>query len=324
MARALTSLELCAGAGGTALGIAQAGFHHLALLDNDPHACGTLRYNRPEWNVIQGDLRNFSGIEYLGVDLMSAGVPCPPFSIAGKRLGPADDRDLFPEVVRLTEVVKPRAVMIENVPGIMTEAFSDYRSDLDNQFRSLGYQPTWKLLQSSDYGVSQLRPRVVMVALREALSEWFEWPAAAANKPPTVGELLGDAMAAEGWRGANQWARNADRIAPTLVGGSKKHGGPDLGPSRAKQAWAELGVNGHTLAEEPPSEDFKGMPRLTVQMAAVIQGFPPGWQIVGRKTNAYRQVGNAFPPPVALAVATAIRSVLDEADLPNSLLAEAG
>jgi DNA (cytosine-5)-methyltransferase 1 len=117
-------------------------------------------------------------------------------------------------------------------------------------------------------------------------------------------------MASRGWEGAKEWARKANRIAPTLVGGSKKHGGPDLGPTRAKKAWAELGVNGHTIAPAPPESGFNGMPRLTVQMAARVQGFTSAWQIQGRKTSAYRQVGNAFPPPVAKAVARQIREAI--------------
>jgi DNA (cytosine-5)-methyltransferase 1 len=99
-------------------------------------------------------------------------------------------------------------------------------------------------------------------------------------------------------------------VAPALVGGSKKHGGADLGPTRAKEAWAKLGVDGRGVADAVPSKDFNGMPRLTVRMAARIQGFPDSWQFAGRKTAAYRQVGNAFPPPVARAVGVAIAEAL--------------
>src|SRR5690606_26278421 len=95
------------------------------------------------------------------------------------------------------------------------------------------------------------------------------------------------------------------------VGGSKKHGGPDLGPTRAKRAWATLGVDGHGIADEPPPSNFVGMPRLTVRMAARLQGFPDDWSIFGRKTTAYRQVGNAFPPPVAKAVGHEIAQALE-------------
>ncbi len=119
-----------------------------------------------------------------------------------------------------------------------------------------------------------------------------------------------DLMAADGWRGASAWRTRADSIAPTIVGGSKKHGGPDLGPTRAKRAWEALGVDGRGIADMPPAQDFRGMPRLTNRMAARIQGFPDDWEFAGRKTAAYRQIGNAFPPPVAEAVATQIAVAL--------------
>ena len=299
----LTSVEVCAGAGGSALGLEQAGFYHQALVEIDAHACATLRLNRPQWNVIERDLALFDATEFRGVDLLSGGVPCPPFSVAGKQLGEADDRDLFPEILRLAEALDPSAVMIENVKGILAERFDGYRAQIDRRLAELGFVPDWRLLQSSDFGVPQLRPRVVMVALKsDALSE-FRWPRPSDYPAPTVGEALRHAMGEAGWPGADSWAGQADKIAPTLVGGSKKHGGPDLGPTRAKRAWAELGVNAMTLAEEPPPADYEGMPRLTVAMAALLQGFPLDWVFSGRKTNAYRQVGNAFPPPVAKAVA---------------------
>lgn len=126
-----------------------------------------------------------------------------------------------------------------------------------------------------------------------------------------MGELLRDEMAAAGWEGAADWAKGAQGVAPTLVGGSKKHGGPDLGPTRSRNAWKELGVNGGSVAEEPPAPGFEGMPRLTVKMAAMVQGFPKDWQFSGKKTLAYRQVGNAFPPPVAKAVGESIGRALN-------------
>ena len=117
-------------------------------------------------------------------------------------------------------------------------------------------------------------------------------------------------MGSNGWRGVEQWRRLANTIAPTIVGGSKKHGGPDLGPTRARKAWAELGVNGISIADAAPDAQFEGMPRLTVQMVARIQGFPDDWRFWGKKTAAYRQVGNAFPPPAAFAVARAIATAI--------------
>lgn len=312
-----TSIEVCAGAGGQALGLERAGFTHLAAVEIDAHAVATLRANRPEWNVVEGDLVAWvddAASDYAGVDLVAGGVPCPPFSVAGKQLGSDDERDLFPAMIELVRVTRPRAVMIENVRGLLDPRFDDYRARIDAQLAEIGYRNQWRLLHASDYGVPQLRPRVVAVALRDDLGVEFAYPDPHATPAPTVGEVLEDLMAAGGWEGAHAWAARANTIAPTLVGGSKKHGGPDLGPTRARRAWAAIGVNGHTIANDVPSCDHEGDPRLTVRMAARIQGFPDDWEFIGAKTHAYRQVGNAFPPPVAEAVGRQIVTALESAD----------
>lgn len=308
----LTSVELCAGAGGQALGLEQAGYEHTALIEIDAHCCATLRFNRPRWNVIEDDLKVFknSAADFKGSDLVAGGLPCPPFSVAGKQLGDKDERNLFPDALDIIDAIRPRAVMIENVRGFLDAVFRDYREGLKQQLRKLGYTTDWRLLNASHFGVPQLRPRVVIVAIEDERSDLFEWPEEQHHNPPTVGRVLHDMMGARGWPGAKQWSERADEIAPTIVGGSKKHGGPDLGPTRARQAWASLGVNGKTVAEEPPAPDFVGMPRLTVPMVARLQGFPDDWQFTGRKTAAYRQVGNAFPPPVARAVSAQIAAAL--------------
>jgi DNA (cytosine-5)-methyltransferase 1 len=309
-----TSIEICAGAGGTAIGVERAGFRHVALLDNDPAACATLRLNRPQWNVIEGSIFDFSAKDYPSVDLFSAGVPCPPFSRAGMQLGEADERDLFPQALRLITECEPRAVMFENVRGILDSVFDDYRKSLERRLRALGFTPQWKLLQASDFGVAQLRPRAVCVALRTDDASHFAWPIPLDAPKPTVGQVLLAEMRSGGWKRAEWWARRANRIAPTIVGGSKKHGGPDLGPTRAKREWATLGVNALKLGDRPPTPGFRGRPHLTVGMAAIIQGFPPEWRIDGRKTAAYRQIGNAFPPPVSEAVAFAVRRAMEATD----------
>ena len=306
----LTSIEVCAGAGGQALGLEAAGFEHIRLVEIEPPACQTLRLNRPHWNVVQGDLRDFSALDLLGVDLVAGGVPCPPFSKAGKQLGDADERDLFPEAIRIVDDCRPRAVMLENVKGLLDSMFDSYRANIILELKKLGYVAEWRLLNASDYGVSQLRPRVIFVALRQDIAGAFVWPEPQPTNPPTVGELLHDLMAHGGWHGADAWRERACDIAPTLVGGSKKHGGPDLGPTRARRAWESLGVDGRGLADAPPAPDFVGMPRLTVPMTARIQGFPDSWVISGKKTAAYRQIGNAFPPPVAAAVGASIRAAI--------------
>lgn len=307
----MTSVEICAGAGGQSRGLERAGFEHEALVEIDEACCATLRDNRPRWNVLQGDVSRFDGRPYRGVELLAGGVPCPPFSVAGKQLGAKDERDLFPEALRLTDEVAPRAVMLENVRGFLDPRFEDYRKRLFRNFRKLGYVTDIKLFHASDYGVPQLRPRIVIVALRPDDAEFFNWPEKHQTPPPTVGDTLVDLMGANGWQFAEEWAAGAQGVAPTIVGGSKKHGGPDLGPSRARKAWAQLGVAGGTVADHAPERDFLGMPKLTVRMVARIQGFQDDWHFTGRKTSAYRQVGNAFPPPVAEAVGRSIRNMFE-------------
>lgn len=333
---------MCAGAGGQALGLHNAGYEHVALVEIDAHACNTLRHNNAVldlgWGeIIEGDLKKFAeenAAKYEGqITLVAGGVPCPPFSKAGKQLGKDDERDLFPTALEVVRKVRPQAVLLENVAGLMDEQFSEYREWIRGELRQMGYESDWQLLHANNFGVPQLRPRFILVALKAEIFKHFRWPQHHAGAAPTVGEALFDLMAARGWAGAEAWRKKANTIAPTLVGGSKKHGGPDLGPARAKAAWKKLGVNGHRVANdtEVPSKGFKGalmrsgviregfenMPHLNVRMAARIQGFPDTWTFVGTKTHAYRQVGNAFPPPVAQAVgeqiANAIR--LHEAEL---------
>jgi DNA (cytosine-5)-methyltransferase 1 len=327
----LEVVEICAGAGGQALGLEQAGFEHALAVELDTAACATLRANRPGWKVAEGDVADpalWRPSDYRGVALLAGGVPCPPFTVAGRQLGATDERDLFAWAVELCGIIRPRALLLENVRGLSTTRFSAYRQHVLDRLRDQGYVPGWRLLNSSDYGVPQLRPRTVLVALQRADAPWFRWPVPSPQPPATVGETLGDLMAARGWRGAAAWARGADRIAPTIVGGSKKHGGADLGPTRAKRAWAELGVDGIGVADVAPGPDAAPAlrPRLTCEMVTRLQGWQDdwGWRFSGRKTARYRQIGNAFPPPVAAAVGTAIRRALEHADVAADVAEAAG
>jgi DNA (cytosine-5)-methyltransferase 1 len=307
----LTVLELCTGGGGQALGLEMAGFECVGAVENDAHACNTLRQNRPTWSVRESDIQKVSGREFRGVDLLAGGVPCPPFSVAGKQLGADDERDLFPEALRIIEEAQPAAVMLENVAGFASSKFSDYRTDLFRKLDRLGYRVEWQMLNASDFGVPQLRPRFVLVGLRARHFSAFEWPLPTLPGG-TVGTILQDLMAENNWPGALKWVGRANSIAPTVVGGSKKHGGPDLGPTRAKEQWRRLGVDGMGIADVAPDASFPvdGLPRLTARMVARIQSFPDEWQFSGRKTAAYRQIGNAFPPLVAKAVGAAIFTAL--------------
>jgi DNA (cytosine-5)-methyltransferase 1 len=308
----LTCLEICAGGGGQSLGLEQAGFRHLAAVEIDPDACATLRLNRPNWNVVERDIKHFDVTDFFGVDLLAGGVPCPPFSIAGKQLGANDERDLFPRALEIIEECAPTAIMLENVRGLSTARFASYREQVISRLRDLKYEIDWQVLNACEFGVPQLRPRFILVAMKPEVYDHFSWPQAVGT-PPSVGETLRELMAAEGWAGAYSWADKAQGIGPTLVGGSRKHGGPDLGPTRAREAWRKLCVDGKGIADFPPTSDYGAdhFPRLTLSMTAALQGFPADWHFSGRKTAAYRQIGNAFPPPVAKAVGGSLQTAID-------------
>lgn len=320
---ALEVVEICAGAGGQSFGLEQAGFEHRLAVELDPNACNTLRLNRPAWKIAEGDVADesvWNPDDHKGIDLLAGGVPCPPFTIAGKQLGATDERDLFAWAVQLAGRMEPKALMLENVRGLSANRFSAYRQHVLDTLRDFGYVGEWRLLQANHFGVPQLRPRFVLVALQDEFADYFHWPERHEGPEPTVGETLKELMAANGWPGAEAWAAKANDIAPTIVGGSKKHGGADLGPSRAKAAWEAMGVDAWGIADEAPRRGFKpavsrkgevrGGPKLTTEMAARIQGFSDDWQFSGGKTTKYRQIGNAFPPPVAEAVGRSIARAL--------------
>jgi len=212
----------------------------------------------------------------------------------------------------LVREAKPAAVMLENVRGLASARFAPYRQSILDELEFLGYKADWQLLYSSAYGVPQLRPRFILVAFRGRMADKFVWPEPIGT-PPTVGDELFPMMSANGWKGASSWAAHASGVGPTIVGGSKKHGGADLGPTRAKAGWLALGVDGKGIADAAPDSDtpFDHIPKLTNPMVAKVQGFSDDWQFAGRKTATYRQIGNAFPPPVARRIGESIRTVLE-------------
>ncbi|TDC19731.1 DNA cytosine methyltransferase [Actinomadura bangladeshensis] len=340
----LEVVEICAGAGGQSLGLERAGFRHRLAVELDDNAARTLRHNlvkvlgykekEAEDTVRVGDVADpdvWNPSEHEGVDLLAGGVPCPPFSIAGKQLGASDERDLFAWAVALCGRMRPKALLLENVKGLSGNRFTAYRQHVLDRLHEFGYVAEWRLLQADQFGVSQLRPRFVLIALQREYAEHFHWPAPHPTPPPTVGELLSDLMAQGDWSTDRliEWVKKANGIAPTIVGGSKKHGGADLGPTRAKAAWAEMGVDAKGVADDPPGPTnprVKGVehPMLTVEMVARIQGwYGPDfadWEFLGRKTSRYRQIGNAFPPPVAKALGEAIRMALLKEGEPRSLV----
>ncbi|MEU6002468.1 DUF6339 family protein [Streptomyces sp. NPDC047197] len=326
-ARRLASLELCAGAGGLALGLEYAGFDPVLLIDNRPVALDTLRLNRPDWRLHEEDLSTLNPASLaqeptlLGLDLISGGLPRVKAAAAVSReRGNDHELSVFRATLDLTRALRPRALLIENVPDLITsEMYRPLRDHVQQELSASGYAPLWFVLNAARYGVPQERKQGILLAFASpGAAEAFRIPPPSPEPPITVGQALGPTMAARGWPGAAQWAAQATEVAPTLVGGSWERGGADLGPTGSKRAWARIGVDGGTVANEVPDPDFEwnpalgreGMMALTVEQAALLQGFPKDWAFAGRKTARYRQVGHASPPPVGEALGRAIHAAL--------------
>ncbi|WP_347404505.1 DNA cytosine methyltransferase [Streptomyces sp. MST-110588] len=303
----LRSLELCAGAGGLALGLENAGFTPSLLVETDGQSLETLKANRPNWPLLQEDLSTFDPAQHpeaFDVDLLSAGTPRVKSVATINRPEDEAERKLVTAALYLVGAVGPKAVIIENVPGLVDGAdFADVRAEIRAELEHLGYRLFAKVLNAMHYGVPQDRKHGFFVALKEPFAGAFTWPEPLPGPAPTVGDALHASMAEQGWPHAHTWAAHAQRVAPTLVGGSDKRGGADLGPARAKKIWQEMGINGGTVADSlpgpdtpwDPTGDRKNLPALTVPQTALLQGFPSDWVITGLKTRSYRQVGQAVP-----------------------------
>ena len=208
----ISSVELFAGAGGLAIGMANAGFHHAAVIEWNPNACETFRENQRHhancvgaWPLFEADVRKFDyGALDHGVIVVSGGPPCQPFSLGGKHGGQMDERDMFPEAVRAVRELQPKAFIFENVKGLMRESFSSYfeyihlqlthptltrrkaESWADHRVRlekhhtsrqvKSEYNVVYRLLNAADFGVPQRRERVFLVGFRSDLEARWSFP----------------------------------------------------------------------------------------------------------------------------------------------------
>lgn len=311
-----SSVEICAGSGAQALGLEQAGFDPVVLIDSKADACFTIDLNRPHWDVLCMDMADFrpkERPECIGVDLLSGGLPRVKPSVSAGRAEDGEELRVLMAAVELVGEITPKAVLLENLMDLVESPyFAADREWIEGRLADLGYGVGWKVLNASAYGVPQNRGSGFLVALRNEYFHRFSWPEPDGSEPPTLGDVLGPSMAANGWSGAEAWIKGAGRIAPALVGGSDRRGGADLGPTGSKNAWAALGVNGSSLGDDLPDADFPadGVPRLTVDQAAMVQSIPEGWRFFGGKTSRYRQIGHAMPPPLAHAIGEAIAAAL--------------
>lgn len=307
----LRFIDIAAGVGGLALGLEDAGFTPVLLVEPDGDSRASICANR-DWPVASTmDVATMDALAAGRVDLLAGSLSSVGITIAGRaRSGSSGNQ--FQEALSLVAGLRPNAMLLVNVPGLMHQRFASLREDIGSQLHDNGYQYNWRVIDSAAYGLPQSRRRSILIAFQSSAFSNFRWPPEA-SRPPTVGEALAPYMLERGWPGAPSWINLARGIAPTIVGGSKRHGGADLGPSRTKEIWYSLGVDGRGIADEAPGEDASArlMPRLTNDMLAALQGFPSAWKFVGKKTSVFRQVAGAFPPPTAAAIGKEIRVALE-------------
>ena len=352
----LSVLEICAGAGGQALGLHACGFQPVALYEVDEAAVETMRINKGDrWNIIKEDIRAIDFRKYKGIDLLAGGVPCQSFSSAGERKGKDDERNLFGEALRIVRETKPKAVMFENVRGVLQKRHLLYRLELLAELARLGYDAEWRVVKGADFALGQKRERAILVGFKRGMMHRFRWPEKLEKADMSVGQLLGDLMAEGGWPHADEWAARASEPAPTLIGGSRKKSGMDLAQQLSRETWAKYGVNASYVAIEPPGpeagqpayvgelkERLPTLPYLTLRMLARLQGFDDIWRFapagspetaadydrrgdflrrIEARRESFRQITNAFPPRLARAVGLSIRRALtgDEFDLETVL-----
>lgn len=335
--RQYTSVELFAGGGGLALGMAMAGFKHVLLNEFDKHACTTLRLNRPEWNIIEGDVRNIDFTPLRDkVDFLSGGFPCQAFSYAGKQGGFSDTRGtLFFELARAVNEIRPKVFLGENVKGLTSHDNGRTFDTIKNTITELGYtlvEP--RVLKAIMYQVPQKRERLILIAIRNDFAQKvkFHWPSPYTNvltlrdalfksviydtdvplsegvKYPAKKQCVLDLVPQGG-----DWRSLPEDIAKEYMGGSWHLGGGKTGMARR----LSLDEPSLTLTCSPCQKQTERCHPLetrplTVREYARIQTFPDNWQFAGTMSDKYKQIGNAVPVNLAWAVGRAVIRLLND------------
>lgn len=332
-----TVLELFAGAGGMALGLEKAGLKSVLLNEIDSHACKTLRKNRPEWNVVEGDVSKVDFTPYRDtVDVLAGGFPCQAFSYAGKKLGFEDTRGtLFFEFARAVNEINPKVLLAENVRGLLNHDDGRTLETIKNIITDLGYtlfEP--RVLKAIFYKVPQKRERLIIVAVRNDLANGidYEWPSSY-NKILTLkdalkkGELYdSDVPESEGQKYPKRKAEILSMVPPggywrDLPEDIQKEymlksfylGGGKTGMAR-RLSWDEPSL---TLTCAPAQKQTERChPEetrpLTVREYARIQTFPDDWVFEGPMSAKYKQIGNAVPVNLSFAVGKSVVHLLEK------------
>lgn len=325
--RDFTSIELFAGGGGLALGMEKAGFKHVLLNEFDKFACATLRKNRPNWNVVEGDIHNISFKDYEGkVDFLSGGFPCQAFSYAGNKGGFEDARGtLFFELARAVKEVKPKVFMGENVKGLYTHDKGHTFEVIKSVIADLGYtlvEP--QVLKAIQYQVPQKRERLILIAIRNDIADKvkFHYPSPY-NRVVTLRDaffkgILYDCDVPESI-GQKYPQRKKEIMEQVPMGGYWKDLPDDLQREYMKGSYymggGKTGIARRLSLDEPSltltcAPAMKQTERchptetrpLTVREYARIQTFPDDWKFCGNMTAQYKQIGNAVPVNLAAAV----------------------
>ena len=311
--RHLTSLEICSGAGGAAIGLHAAGFESVGLVEQNNLAARTLMTNPRLGPIFFESVLDKDFKPYVGhVDLFAGGVPCQPHSVLGRQEGENDERDLFGKAIDIIREIRPRAVMLENVLGFGQRQAHAYRAKIFADLFEAGYDAELFAISACEYGLAQARPRLILVAMRDGLMSRFKMPPVLTPEPVTLGEALGDLMAENGWPGAAAWAERANEHGPTIVGGSEKSGNQGFSSNLQLKDWEARHIDARRIVLEAPGPDVPDddIPGLTLRMGARLQGFPTSWVFQGAVRDQRRQIANAFPPIMACAVGLAIREAL--------------
>ncbi len=303
-----TAIELFAGAGGTAIGMENAGIKHILLNEYDKHACETLRINRPDWNVIEDDVRNLKFKERQA-DIVQGGFPCQSFSYAGKKMGFEDIRGtLFFEFARCVKEVKPKIAIGENVKGLLNHDEGKTLKTMISVLEELGYRVKYKILRSQYLDVSQKRERLIIIGVRNDLDipisfpkeknyiiplreAIYECPKSEGQKYPEKKRKILELIPPGGY-----WKDLPENLQKEYMGASFFMGGGKTGMAR-RLSWDEPSL---TLTCSPAQKQTERCHPdetrpLTIREYARIQTFPDNWKFSGSTSQQYKQIGNAVP-----------------------------
>lgn len=332
------SIELFAGAGGLALGLEMAGFEHIGLVEIDKSAANTLKSNRPNWNVLCEDIeivasRNLEkefGIKKYELDLLSGGAPCQSFSYAGKRLGLEDTRGtMFYHYATFLKKLQPKMFLFENVKGLLTHDKGKTFKTICDIFEEQGYKINYSVLNALDYGVAQKRERLIVIGVRNDLSEKvkFQFPKKH-EKKLVLRDVLKNVPESE----CAKYSKEKEEIFKLVpAGGYWKDIDPDIAKEYMKSCWfmegGRTGILRRLSLDEPcltvlTTPQMKQTERchptevrpFTIRENARIQSFPDEWQFTGTMASKYKQIGNAVPCNLAKEIGINIIKALGEND----------